>query len=275
MFSFYKTRLAPTPSGYLHRGNAANFLLTAALAQRTGAQLLLRIDDSDKDRYRQAYAQHIFDVLVHLEIQYNEGPKNVTDLEQTWSQQHRLSLYNSAIQTLIEKNVLFACTCSRTAVVCSCADKKLSLHIQDAALKLYTTQDVTVAIKNVAGKITETALPPHLQQPVIRRRNGLPAYHLCSVVDDLHFGVDSIVRGEDLWDATVTQHFLAKAMGAASFANISFVHHPLLLSDDGKKLSKSAGDGKQHEGGFSFNPEEVEELKKIVQDWMHLIEGFE
>lgn len=268
--SFYKTRLAPTPSGYLHQGNVANFLLTAALAQHTGARLLLRIDDSDNDRYRRAYAQHIFDVLQQLNIEYDEGPKNITQLEKTWSQQHRMPLYQKAIQRLIEKDALFACACSRTTIICTCAAKKLSLHTPDAALKLNTTPDAAVTVKNINGTFTTTTLPPNMQQFVVRRKNGLPAYHLCSVVDDVHFGVDLIVRGEDLWPSTVAQQVLAVALGEERFSHIAFVHHPLLQSNNGIKLSKSAGDGRQH-AGANFSTDEVEALKKIVKDWMRKI----
>lgn len=268
MFSIYKTRLAPTPSGYLHRGNAANFLLTAALAQRTGAKLLLRIDDNDSDRYRPAYAQHIFDVLAQLGIHFSEGPKNLIELENEWSQQHRLPLYNKAIQTLIEKKALFACTCSRTAVVCTCMEKSLPIDTANAALKLHTAPDAIVHIKNLIGETTTVALQANMLQPVIRRRNGLPAYHLCSVVDDVHFGIDLIVRGEDLWTSTIVQQLLATAMDAKQFCNAAFVHHPLLLSNEGNKLSKSAGDGKPHTGTANFSEGELAALHTTVNGWM-------
>jgi glutamyl/glutaminyl-tRNA synthetase len=76
---------------------------------------------------------------------------------------------------------------------------------------------------------------------VVRRKDGLPAYQLASVVDDLHFGIDFIVRGEDLWPSTLVQLYLAEMLEARAFTAIRFLHHPLLKGADGEKLSKSAG----------------------------------
>ncbi|MDB5141409.1 MAG: hypothetical protein JWQ66_122, partial [Mucilaginibacter sp.] len=69
----------------------------------------------------------------------------------------------------------------------------------------------------------------------------LPAYQLTSVIDDLFYGVDLVVRGADLWPSTLAQHQLALALGQNSFCNVTFYHHPLLMETSGKKLSKSAG----------------------------------
>lgn len=74
--SFTRTRIAPTPSGFLHLGNAFSFALTASLARKTGAKILLRIDDLDHQRIQQQYVQDIFDTLHFLEIPWDEGPLN-------------------------------------------------------------------------------------------------------------------------------------------------------------------------------------------------------
>jgi glutamyl-tRNA synthetase len=86
---FAQTRIAPTPSGYLHLGNAYSFLLTKALAKKHGAKILLRIDDLDRDRYRPEYVEDIFATLDFLEIKIDQGPKNSKEMESTWSQVHR------------------------------------------------------------------------------------------------------------------------------------------------------------------------------------------
>jgi glutamyl/glutaminyl-tRNA synthetase len=76
---------------------------------------------------------------------------------------------------------------------------------------------------------------------VVRKKDGFPAYQLSSVVDDLHYGVDLIVRGQDLWASTLAQLYLSSALDAAAFREIRFYHHPLLATGAGEKLSKSAG----------------------------------
>jgi glutamyl-tRNA synthetase len=76
---------------------------------------------------------------------------------------------------------------------------------------------------------------------LIRKKDGLPAYQLSSLLDDLHFGVDLIVRGQDLFPSTLAQLDLARLLGKADFAKTTFLHHALLKSPDKAKLSKSAG----------------------------------
>lgn len=239
---FAKTRLAPTPSGYLHAGNALNFLLTAALAKQCGAKLLLRIDDLDRERYRTAYAVDVFETLSFLNIHWNEGPRRLEEFESLWSQQCRMNLYEAALEKLKVKNAVFACTCSRTQTEhCCCKEKGLSLDAPKVSWRLHTTADL-IAVRTLNGNTRNVALPDEMKNFVVRKKDGLPAYQLASVVDDLHFNVDVIVRGEDLWPSTVAQHFLARQLDEEKFSAIRFYHHPLLKTATGEKLSKSAGD---------------------------------
>src|SRR5882762_5324158 len=90
---FTRTRIAPTPSGFLHLGNAFSFALTAKLARETGARLLLRIDDLDRDRVEARYVQDIFETLHFLGIPWDEGPRDILAYEATWSQVYRMDLY--------------------------------------------------------------------------------------------------------------------------------------------------------------------------------------
>lgn len=92
-------------------------------------------------------------------------------------------------------------------------------------------------------KVMNVQLPEEMKDFVVRKKDGYPAYQLSSVVDDLHFGVDLVVRGNDLWPSTIAQHVVAGRLGkGAAFGAISFYHHSLLMGEGGKKLSKSAGD---------------------------------
>ncbi|QEC45818.1 hypothetical protein FSB84_30565 [Pseudobacter ginsenosidimutans] len=77
--SFHKTRIAPTPSGFLHLGNAFSFILTTVLARKTGASILLRIDDMDQARAQDEYIRDIFDLLEFLELPWDEGPRNLKE----------------------------------------------------------------------------------------------------------------------------------------------------------------------------------------------------
>lgn len=109
---FYtKTRIAPTPSGYLHLGNIISFLITSAIARKHKAKIFLRIDDLDRARVRDIYINDIFETLNFLEITYDEGPKDITDFKSNYSQIHRLDLYEKALKDLADKGACFACIC--------------------------------------------------------------------------------------------------------------------------------------------------------------------
>lgn len=246
---YSKTRLAPTPSGYLHLGNVFSFVLTMALAKKTGAKVLLRIDDYDRERVAEKYIQDIFDTLHFLEISWDEGPKNAADFAANYAQRHRMHLYEAALQSLINTRQVFACTCSRTQISNSnndggypgtCRYKGIALQTPYSALRLYTPDSVVIPISTVSGMRLEESLPPPVQDFVVQKKDGMPAYQLCSVADDLHFEVDMIVRGADLWPSTLAQLYLSQILKKDAFQKATFLHHSLLL-DGGKKMSKSAG----------------------------------
>ncbi|HWB27068.1 MAG TPA: glutamate--tRNA ligase family protein [Chitinophagaceae bacterium] len=246
--SFHKTRIAPTPTGYLHLGNVYSFALTAALAQKYNAQILLRIDDLDHQRVNSAYVQDIFDTLEFLGIPWHEGPRNMQELEQEYSQHRRLHLYRQALQQLQNAGAVFACNCSRTTVLQNNAAgiyPGACLHRQlpftNNAWRLDTSSPLMLAVKTLEGKTIQEPLPPEMQYFVVKKKDGFPAYQLASLVDDLYFNVDFVVRGADLWASTLAQQYLATKLQRPAFGNITFHHHPLLSSPDGNKLSKSAG----------------------------------
>lgn len=246
---FKKTRIAPTPSGFLHLGNILSFDITVRLAQKTGAGILLRIDDLDRERADKAYVEDIFDTLRFLDIPWNEGPKNFAEYETSYSQLHRMDMYKKALHELEEGGHVFACTCSRAEVLRNnpdgiypgtCRDKALPLDTKNASWRLRTSSQA-LSVKTLEETTIQTTLPAVMQDFVVRKKDGFPAYQLTSVLDDAYYGIDLIVRGEDLWPSTLAQLYLASVLRQEAFLNSTFYHHPLLEESPGKKLSKSAG----------------------------------
>ncbi|MDB5005580.1 MAG: tRNA glutamyl-Q synthetase [Mucilaginibacter sp.] len=245
MQHFTKTRIAPTPSGYLHLGNALSFALTAALARKTGAKILLRIDDLDHQRINLSYVQDIFDTLNFLDIPWDEGPRDVQEYQSTWSQMHRIGLYKDALQQLADQRDVFACQCSRSQLQGgiypgTCRNLSLPLDTPDTTWRLYTDERELIIKTLNDGSIT-IHLFDEMKDFIVKKKDDYPAYQLASLVDDIHFGVDLVVRGEDLYPSTIAQHYLADVLDAGVFKNITFHHHPLLMESGDKKLSKSAG----------------------------------
>lgn len=246
------TRIAPTPSGLLHPGNGLSFLLTWAIARAAGGKILLRIDDLDKERYRQEYVEDIFRTLAWLGIDYDEGPRTVTDFETNWSQHLRLDHYAEALENLRQENLLFACECSRKTIRTQspdgrypaiCQQKKLDFSAPNVAWRIQSpTPSASLEMNTWPTPKTEVSLA-EIDAFVVRQKNDLPAYQLASLVDDESNGINFIVRGQDLWESTLSQLYLAQLLGKENFLQNSFFHHPLLLDEMGGKLSKSKGAG--------------------------------
>ncbi len=244
------TRIAPTPSGYLHLGNAASFIITAGLATAFGAGILLRIDDLDQDRIRAAYVQDIFDTLRFLGIPWDLGPADAATFAAEWSQMKRLSLYQAALDSLASSGDIFACTCSRSKLAeagtggypGTCLSRHIPLDTPGVSWRLRTDANAVIHYSDLLNGTQTAAFPGNMMHFPVRRKNGLPSYQLASVVDDMHFGVDLVVRGADLLDSTLAQLYLSGKLPYKVFGQSKFFHHPLIKDIAGRKLSKSAGD---------------------------------
>ena len=248
MERFNRTRIAPTPSGYLHLGNVLSFALTAGLARRSGASILLRIDDLDRERVSREYVEDIFETLNFLGIPWNEGPRSVEEYERVWSQVHRMGMYREGLERLRETGRVFACDCSRAKVLRespegiypgTCREKGMSLDREGCSWRM-RTEGMEMGGGD-EGRIGDRGLPVEMTDFVVRKKDGCPAYQLTSVIDDLYFGIDLVVRGDDLRASTAAQRWLAGELGLDEFRRICFCHHPLLMVSGDEKMSKSAG----------------------------------
>ena len=296
MKTLFKTRIAPTPSGLLHEGNGASFILTYALARAYEGQILLRIDDLDAERMRIKYLDDIFKTLDWLGIEWDEGPSSVSDFQQNWSQHHRLDLYQNALEELKNtvtqsvmaqnalKGAVYACNCSRKQINTAslnglypqtCRFKHLDFNAKETAWRIHVPETTTVSINNFDLKNYNIHHSPfnihHLTGDfVIRQKNGLPAYQVASLVDDGHFGINVIVRGSDLWTSTAAQIFLAEQLGRTTFKETLFLHHALTTNEKGEKLSKSKGSKALAE--WRNARKTPEKLIKQAAQWLNLPE---
>jgi glutamyl-tRNA synthetase len=244
-----RSRIAPTPSGFLHLGNAYNFLLTEELVRKDGGSLRLRIDDLDAARVRTEYLEDIFESLKWLDIDWHEGPKSMADADEH-SQILRVASYDTALEELVKSGRVFACECSRSQLQQvskdgqypgTCREKGIPLDQPGVSWRFRTRQDEVVNWSDEILGAVEIDLFSENRDFVIRRRDGIPAYHVASLCDDVDYGVNLIVRGQDLLTSTAAQRALAAALGWEPFLQTKCYHHPLMLDEQGEKLSKSAG----------------------------------
>jgi len=244
-------RLAPTPSGFLHIGNAFGFCLTWLLVRsRPDGRLLLRIDDLDAARKRQDYVEDIFYSLDWLGLDYDLGPGGPDDFEAHWSQQHRLDLYDTALNLLDDRQQLFACHCSRTSIrqspdglhprACKQQRERISTAADGTAWRIDTC-DARSSWKDWDSTSRIVDVDACMRDFVVRRKDGVPAYQVASVVDDGHFGVNLIVRGADLLESTAAQIWLSSLLPDDPLSVAAFHHHVLLTDETGQKFSKSEG----------------------------------
>lgn len=217
------TRIAPTPSGYLHPGNLVNFALTAGVERELSLQLALRIDDIDHERVRSGYIDDIFRVIDWLGMSPKVGPRDASDLAAAWSQSLRIPGYWHALEQMAVAGLsVFACTCSRTALregrcVAGCG----------GGLADYIHGETRVRWRAAAEDIS------------LWGHDGRPTYHLTNVVDDRDLGTTHVVRGIDLEPSTAVHTALAAFLPGTR--PIRYAHHELLTDGGGAKLSKSQG----------------------------------
>lgn len=237
-----RSRIAPTPSGLLHLGNAVNCILTCLMVRRAGGTLRLRIDDADCLRTRPEYLEDIFRQLDWLGITWDEGPTGPDDFQRRFSQQLRLERYRAFLGELGRLGHLYPCGCSRSEIRNLAPDgiypgfcrERVAAPVPGEAQRVRVPEG---SIFRVEGQ--EVALCKAMGDFVLWRKEDLPAYQLVSLVDDLDDRITLIVRGQDLLVSTAAQLFLAGLHGDTRFAETTFVHHPLVAGEDGRKLSKS------------------------------------
>lgn len=212
-------RLAPTPSGHLHLGNALAFGAACLSVRGAGGRLLLRVEDLDRGRARDEVAEAQRADLRWLGIDW--------DAEVT--PQSRRSYTLDGVPT-------YRCGCPRATRLswgCRCRFRE-DAQAGEGAWRFRTPEGPVTVLDRARGALT---LPPG-DDPIVMRANGEAAYPLAVVVDDARDGVTEVVRGADLIEATPVQVRLHEALGLPL---PTYLHVPLILGADGRKLSKSHG----------------------------------
>lgn len=263
------TRFAPAPTGYLHLGHVANALWTWGVAAATDGRVLLRIEDHDRTRSRAAFDEALLEDLAWLGFVPDAGPVRQTDPD-------ALEAYGVALATLRADDRIYGCDCTRSTFTrwatdagrpwagpgCpgGCRDRQLTGPILRVALgggqEAWMDGLVGPCAGDVAGRGGDLA---------IRDRHGDWTYGFCVVVDDGRHGVDVVVRGRDLLDATPGQIRLGRLLGRATPP--AYLHHRLIRRPDGSKLSKSAGDtGVRELRAVGHTPAEVLDMAIAALD---------
>jgi glutamyl-tRNA synthetase len=227
-----RVRFPPSPTGALHIGNARTALYNWLLARGQGGELVLRIEDTDRERSTPENVDQIFDALAWLGIDWDEGPIN---------QSANAGRHAEVVQQLIEGGHAYRSTAGPDEVrAYKEAHGNRGFRGTDegeGAVRLRVPDEGHTVVNDVVRGETEfeNAL---LDDLVIARADGTPIYHLAVVVDDADAGITHVVRGADHYSNTPKQILIQQAMGAPTPV---YAHLPLLHGPDGKKLSKRHG----------------------------------
>jgi glutamyl/glutaminyl-tRNA synthetase len=246
-------RLAPTPSGHLHLGNVCAFAAAWLSARAGGGRLLLRIEDVDTGRARRDVEDGIRHDLRWLGLHWDEEtPRQST------------RRYEDVLARLATH--VYYCQCTRTHLAAhggrypgTCRHRGLTSGAVRLALP---SGPVHVVDRRWGRRVVD---PTTFGDPVLVRRDGLVAYNLAVVADDIADGVTEVVRGSDLLDFTAVQIRLYEALGHRA---PSWLHAPLVLGSDGRKLSKSHGSA--HVGAMRDAGYTPRDVWQIVLPWLGL-----
>lgn len=242
------TRLAPSPTGALHLGNARTFLISWALARRRAWRIVLRIEDLDTPRVKAGADAATIGILRWLGMDWDEGPL---------VQSHDLSPYMRAMETLARNALVYPSELTRAQIEASASAPQEGAHetpfpaslrpplapraFDDPATNWrFATPPGAVAFRDAFAGPQEHSPAGTVGDFVVWTKRGQPSYQLAVVVDDHRRGVTQIVRGNDLLDSAARQLLLYRALGAAP--EPTYTHLPLVRGTDGKRLAKRHGD---------------------------------
>ena len=267
-----KTRFAPSPTGYLHIGGARTALYSWLHARKMNGVFALRIEDTDRERSTDESVQAILEGMEWLGLDYDEGP-----IFQT----HRFDRYAEVIQELMDSGHAYHCYCSREELDAMreqqwankekpryngcCRDRTEPVEGVDPVVRFRNPLDGDVVINDlVKGEIVINNR--ELDDLIIARSDGTPTYNLTVVVDDLDMNITHVIRGDDHINNTPRQINIMLALGATL---PEFAHVPMILGDDGKRLSKRHGAvGVMQYRDDGFLPEAV--LNYLIRlGWAH------
>ena len=238
-----KTRFAPSPTGYLHVGGARTALFSWLYARKHGGKFVLRIEDTDLERSTQASVNAILEGMTWLGLEYDEGP---------FYQTHRFERYNEVIGLLLEQGLAYRCSCSKERLaglreqqMANKQKPRYDGHCRELdinpdephVIRFRNPLDGEVEIGDlIRGRVV--VANSELDDLVIRRTDGSPTYNLTVVVDDHDMGITHVIRGDDHLNNTPRQ---INMLNALDWDVPHYAHVPMILGDDGARLSKRHG----------------------------------
>ena len=249
----WRTRFAPAPTGYLHLGHVVNALYVWGIARAYGGTVQLRIEDHDATRARSEFEGALLDDLEWLGLHPNAAAINEFRAGASHVRQSdNMARYEAVLRDWEERNVSYRCVCTRTDIArvvgnATGEESRYPGTCAQAHITSAQTRALRARMADIAEVFDDIALGEQTQNPcaqcgdvLVRDRNGQFTYQFAVAIDDFDQHIDVIIRGADLLSSTARQYQLARMLGRTVMPLV--LHHPLILRNDGIKLSKSLGD---------------------------------
>jgi glutamyl-tRNA synthetase len=238
-----RTRFAPSPTGYLHVGGARTALFSYLFARKHGGAFVLRIEDTDLERSTPESVNAILEGIAWLGLEYDEGP---------FYQTKRFDRYNEVIDELMGKGLAYRCNCSKERLD-ALRDEQMAKKLKPRydghcrrqridpnephVIRFRNPDDGDVVVDDlIRGKVLFSN--QELDDLIIRRSDGSPTYNLTVVVDDGDMEITHVIRGDDHLTNTPRQINILRAIGREP---PRYAHVPMILGEDGARLSKRHG----------------------------------
>ncbi|MGO4598051.1 glutamate--tRNA ligase [Terrabacter sp. 2RAF25] len=248
-----RTRVAPSPTGDPHVGTAYMSLFNLAFTRQQGGQFVLRVEDTDRARFREDSEAQLYDTLAWLGLHWDEGP-DIGGPFAPYRQSERLDTYRPYVDRLVADGHAYHCWCSKERLdqmreiqqktkqptgydrlcVGKTRDERAALpgFTETPVVRMLVPDDVPLVFDDVIrGKVSA----PRPDDQVILKADGFPTYHLAVVVDDHEMGITHVVRGEEWISSTPKHVLLYRWLGLEP---PKFAHMPLLRNTDKSKISK-------------------------------------
>lgn len=259
-----RTRFAPSPTGFVHVGSLRTALYCYLFARKNKGKFILRIEDTDQERFVEGALENLIKVLDHMDLQYDEGPMlKTTEIVEKgnygpYIQSNRTSIYQKYVQELLDKGAAYRCFCTKERL-----DEMREKQTQNKQAPMYDRKCLELPESEIKAKL-KAKIPFVIRQKipyttikfkdlirgnvqfdgkiiddqVLVKSDGFPTYHLANVIDDHLMEITHVIRGEEWLPSTPKHVALYEAFG---WHSPEFAHIPLLLNPDKTKLSKRQG----------------------------------
>ena len=256
-----KGRFAPSPTGYIHLGNVWIALLSYISTRQQKGTYVVRMEDIDLQRSKRELGEALLDDLEWLGFEWDEGPR-IGGSESTYWQSERQEYYANILECLALEKLIYPCFCNRARLQSIASAPHVGevvhrydghcRHIDEKEVKMLSAEkdpSLRLSVDSCDIEFTDRwqgvqhiHLERDLDDYVLRRSDGMYAYNLAVVLDDIAMGITEVIRGDDLLDTTGQQIYLYKTLQQCLHSkNIkvpSYGHAPLLIDSEGHRLSK-------------------------------------